>query len=191
NRFPLGLDDCETALKWFHDHCESFGVDRKDIGVGGTSAGGGLAASLAIRDLKSGSRLVNYQYLGFPVLDQSCSTDSANRHKKTPNWTSAANRLMWRYYLGSERPSEVSSPAALADATGLPKTLIWTAEFDPLHDEALDYANKLASHGVQTTLFDYRSCIHGFDSIPRSAGVILEAHQHQSEFFRELGYGRG
>lgn len=189
NRFPLGLDDCETALNWFHDNCQRLGVDGNDIGVGGTSAGGGLAASLAIRDLMSNVRLVNFQYLGFPVLDQSCSTASAKMHKETPNWTSTANKLMWHYYLGPEKPSEVSSPATLFNPTGLPKTLIWTAEFDPLHDEALHFAKKLRSHGVETSLFDYRSCIHGFDSIPQACGVIETAHEHQSEFFKSLIHG--
>lgn len=183
NPYPLGLNDCETALRWFHENCKRFGVEESDIGVGGTSAGGGLAASLCIKDLKAESFLVNYQYLGFPVLDQSCSSNSAKLHKETPNWTSAANKLMWKYYLGEQAPSEISSPSLSKNLENLPETFIWTAEFDPLHDEAVEFARNLKAYGVKTKFFDYKSCIHGFDSIPVSAGVIKEAHKHQSEFF--------
>jgi len=186
NPFPLGLDDCETALRWFHKNASEYGVASKSIGVGGTSAGGGLAASLAIRCLRQSQQLINFQYLGFPVLDASCTTHSSKIHIQTPNWTSDANRLMWKYYLRSQKPNEISSPILANDLKGLPKTYLWTAEFDPLHDEALIYASKLSKEQVPITLHDYKSCIHGFDSIPTGEGIIGKAHSDQSNFFEEI-----
>ncbi|MEM1003070.1 MAG: alpha/beta hydrolase [Bacteroidota bacterium] len=183
NPFPLGLNDCETALKWFHQNAETYRVSKEHIGVGGTSAGGGLAASLALRGLRKGEHLINYQYLGFPVLDFRCSTESAKRHTGTPNWTSAANRLMWKYYLQNQTPNEIASPAIANELTGLPSTYIWTAEFDPLHDEAVAYSQRLIRDKVPTTFHDYRGGIHGFDSIPNAKGIIQKAHEDQQQFF--------
>ncbi|MEO1055219.1 MAG: alpha/beta hydrolase [Bacteroidota bacterium] len=186
NPFPCGLDDCEMALRWFHQNASDFGVNPEKIGVGGTSAGGGLAASLAIRCLRQAEQLINFQYLGFPVLDASCTTRSSQLHTQTPNWTSAANSLMWQYYLQAQPPSEISSPALADDLQGLPETYLWTAEFDPLHDEAVNYANKLSKNQVTVIFHDYSSCIHGFDSIPNSEGIIKQAHIDQSIFFEKI-----
>ncbi|MEO1171852.1 MAG: alpha/beta hydrolase fold domain-containing protein, partial [Myxococcota bacterium] len=116
--FPTGLNDCFDALDWFHQNADSLGVSRNNIGVGGTSAGGGLAASLAVmtRDLDGPS--VAWQYLGFPVLDSTCSTDSATRYVDTPNWTASSNLLMWQYYLNGQEPG-IAAPLSLETLEGL------------------------------------------------------------------------
>ncbi|MEM6395920.1 MAG: alpha/beta hydrolase [Bacteroidota bacterium] len=182
--FPAGLDDAETALRWLHENSEKFGLTSKRIGVGGTSAGGGLAAALALRCLRNREDIVGYQYLGFPVLDSRCKTASANFHIDTPNWTSEANHLMWEYYLQDQVPNEIASPALADDLSGLPPTLLWTAEFDPLHDEAVQYYEQLKRDNIPVVFHDYDNCVHGFDSILNPTGVIKESHEDQSKFFK-------
>ena len=187
--FPEGLEDCQFALGWLHKNASRLKIDGDYIGVGGTSAGGGLAAGLAIKNLRLGTYKICYQYLGFPVLDAGCSTKSANLHTDTPNWTSDANRLMWGYYLKDGVVNEEASPLMAKNLGGLPETYLWTAEFDPLHDEAVAFSEKLDAQDVPLTFHDYDGCIHGFDSILNPVGVIKKAYQDQHLFFEQLYKG--
>ncbi|MEM8995240.1 MAG: alpha/beta hydrolase [Acidobacteriota bacterium] len=180
NPFPLGLDDCFDALCWVHDHATRLGVDPASIAVGGTSAGGGLAAALALKARDGGGPVIAWQYLGFPVLDDSCSTSSARRFVDTPNWTAPANRLMWSYYLGGREATALAAPARAKSLKGLPPAYLWTAEFDPLHDEGVAYAHRLEEDGVAVTHHDYPGTVHGFDSLRIEQGVVARARADQA-----------
>ncbi len=188
NPFPAGLDDCFAALRWLIESAEALGVDRTCIAVGGTSAGGGLAAGLALRARNEGVGL-RWQYLGFPVLDATCSTRSATAHTDTPNWTAQANQLMWEYYLQGKPPTELASPLSAATLEGLPETVLWTAEFDPLHDEAVRYAERLKAAGVATHFFDYPAAMHGFDSLPIEEGIVARARRDQTSVIQSIFAG--
>lgn len=181
NPFPAGLDDCYAVLKWLVAHKDELQVDPEKIAVGGTSAGGGLAAALALRTRDENGPKIALQYLGFPVLDDHCDTGSAQGFKNTPNWTSEANQLMWKYYIQDRNDPRMkyAAPSREKDLAGLPHTYLWTAEFDPLRDEALAYAQRLMHAGVPVELHAYPRTMHGFDSSPTSKGVVLRAQQDQ------------
>ncbi|MEM8906592.1 MAG: alpha/beta hydrolase [Bacteroidota bacterium] len=178
--FPCGLEDCYAVLGWTHQQAKTLGIDPQKIAVGGTSAGGGLAAGLALKARDLGGPPIALQYLGFPVLDHRCSTDSAKSFVETPNWTSEANRLMWQYYLKDRTNiSPYAAPSSASDLSQLPPTYLWTAEFDPLRDEGIAYALRLLEAGVSVELHNFPNTMHGFDSAPIEQGIVLRARQAQ------------
>ena len=181
NPFPAGLDDCYSVLLWLESNSEELMVDTEKIAVGGTSAGAGLAAGLALKARDEKGPKIAFQYLGFPVLDNSCSTESAQSFEDTPNWTAEANRLMWKYYMSEEKHPDIAyaSPQRAESLLDLPYTYLWTAEFDPLRDEGLIYAQKLMHAGVPVELHCYTGTMHGFDSSPNADGVVLRAQEDQ------------
>lgn len=168
--FPAAMDDCYSALQWVHSNANMLGVLSKKIAVGGDSAGGALAASVAqiARDKKEIP--LKAQYLIYPVLDSDCKTKSATKFIDTPLFVAEDNRVMWDVYLreskynrrNSEAP-RYASAAHCKNLKNLPPAYIESAQFDPLSDEARDYAKALENAGVKTHFIETKGTIHAYD----------------------------
>jgi acetyl esterase len=172
NPFPAGFHDCYATLLWAEKNADELGIDASKIVVGGDSAGGCLAAAVALkaRDAK-GPKLCG-QMLIYPVIDYQCKTDSANQFVKSTLWNAVANRIMWDVYLkntgglkDTDTVSPYASPVAAKDLSGLPPAYVDVAEFDPLRDEGLQYAAELKRCGVAVTLADTKGTFHGYDAL--------------------------
>ncbi|HPC07156.1 MAG TPA: alpha/beta hydrolase, partial [Anaerolineaceae bacterium] len=165
--FPAGVEDCYATLLWVARYASRIGIDRSRIAVAGDSAGGGLAAAVAqmARDKKGPA--ICLQILLYPVTDCSMTTESANLFTDTPVWNSLANRKMWEVYLnGWEGPvSPYASPMHAGSLASLPPAYVETAEFDPLHDEGIEYARRMVAEGVEVTLHETKRTVHGYDII--------------------------
>ncbi|MEO1644385.1 MAG: alpha/beta hydrolase fold domain-containing protein, partial [Chloroflexota bacterium] len=169
--FPAALEDAYTALHWTVEHADTLGLDTERIAVGGTSAGGGLAASIALMSRDRNGPKIAFQFMGFPVTDDRMTTETVQAFKDTPNWTHDANINMWDYYLGENREnvSPYAAPMRAEDMSDLPPAYIWTGEFDPLRDEGIQYAVRLMSAGVPVELHNFAGTFHGFDQTPGAA----------------------
>jgi acetyl esterase len=170
--FPAGVEDCYATLEWLAANAEDLGVDLERIGVGGESAGGGLAASVALlaRD-RQGPRLC-FQMLDFPELDDRLDTPSMVAFVDTPMWNRPNAELSWKYYLsGPPGPLglQYAAPSRMEDLSGLPSTFIATCEFDPLRDEGLIYAQRLLTAGVSTEVHHYPGTFHGSVAVQTAA----------------------
>lgn len=189
--YPAALDDADAALRWVFAEADVLGVEARRIGVGGTSAGAGLAAGLALRTRDRGGPRVAAVYLGYPVLDDRRTTPSSTAFPATPNWASPANERMWEYYLSGDRAADTyAAPARATELSGLPAHFIWTAEFDPLRDEGLAYAIALISAGVEVELHHVPGTVHGYDGLPIPSRTIAGAHADQAAFLtRKLVHG--
>jgi acetyl esterase len=178
--FPAGLDDCWTVLEWLVVESARLEIDPTRIAVGGLSAGGGLAAGLAARSRDAGGPPIVLQLLMFPVLDARGDSGSVRRFRDTPVLTGGGVETMWELYLGPDRsaPPQYSSPAQLADLSDLPAAFISAAEYDPLRDEALDYASRLLGAGVSVDLRLYAHAYHSFDGF-EAARLSQAARQDQ------------
>jgi acetyl esterase len=165
--FPAGLQDCYAALRWMAERGAELGVDPARIAVMGESAGGGLAASLALLARDRGGPQICFQLLEIPVLDDRLSSASMRAFTDTPVWDRANAERSWRLYLGHDVApgdpdvSPYAAPARAGDLSGLPRTCIVVAEFDPLRDEGMAYAHRLLTAGVSTELFVYAGTFHG------------------------------
>ena len=162
--FPAGLDDCYSALCWFAGEAEGLGVESSRIAVAGQSAGGGLAAALALVARDRGGPAIAYQLLEIPELDDRLDTPSMLRFQDTPLWNRPNAVWSWRHYLGEGHEGEVSqyaAPARAKELAGLPPAYVSTMEFDPLRDEGIRYAARMLEAGVSVELHSYAGTFHG------------------------------
>ena len=171
--FPAGLEDGYAALRWVHEHADELGVDQSRLAVGGDSAGGGLAAGLALLVRDRGGPSLCFQYLGAPPLDDRLNTPSMD-YDDTPIWYRSAAEFSWDAYLGpgvrgTNEVSPYAAPARAEDLAGLPPAYLYAYQFDPLRDETIDYAQRLAHAEVPTELAMYSGTFHASPLVPDAA----------------------
>jgi acetyl esterase len=173
--YPAALEDSYQAMRWVHDEAGKLRIDPARVAVVGHSAGGGLAAALAILARDRGGPAICFQYLGVPELDDRLSTASSRAFVDTPLWNRPAAELSWRHYLGEMHgSSEVPITAAPARAgsrqlAGLPPAYVSAMENDPLRDEGIKYALSLLEAGVSVELHTFPGTFHGSAQIPDAA----------------------
>jgi acetyl esterase/lipase len=175
--FPAGLNDAYTALQWIHARSRQFSIDINRIGVGGTSAGGNIAAALAQMAHDRREIPIKAQHLIYPMLDDRSSIRS-DLPAETPIWNQASNRFGWEAYLGKPCGSSDNPPYAIparrTDLTGLPPAWIGVGTIDIFHDESAAYAQRLRDHGVECELKIVEGGFHGFDVMAPNAKVTHE-----------------
>jgi acetyl esterase/lipase len=175
--FPGNLEDCYAALKWLHDEAGSLGVDAARIAIGGESAGGGLAAGLALLARDRGEVPIVHQHLIYPMIDD---RPEAEPHPYTGEfiWSRAQNHVGWSALLGRSPGgpdvSPYAAPARAENLAGLPPAFITVGALDLFLEQDLDYARRLTRAGVPVELHVYPGAYHGFD-IAAEARV---AHTH-------------
>ncbi len=175
--FPAGLEDCYAALCWMASDAGALGIDPSRIAVMGSSAGGGLAAALALLSRDRRGPALCFQVLGIPELDDRLDTPSMREFVDTPLWNRANAEVSWRYYLGDTNGevSHFAAPARAKDLSGLPSAYISTMEFDPLRDEGMIYAMRLLEHGVSVELHQFPGTFHGSSLVTGAAVSKREA----------------
>ncbi|MGJ3509559.1 alpha/beta hydrolase [Enemella sp. A6] len=171
--YPGPLDDGYAAYSWLRDNAAELGVDPGRIAVGGQSAGGALAAGLAQRVRDEGGSFC-FQLLDIPVTDDRGTTESATDYTDSLVWHRTNAEASWRHYLGetSDAPA-YAAPNRAEDLSGLPPAFITVNQFDPLRDEGMEYARRLAHAGVLTELHMYPGTFHGSASMAPTAQVSL------------------
>ncbi len=193
HRFPAGVDDCYAGLEWTVSHAAELGIDRSRVGVGGSSAGGALAAAVALMARDRGGPSLVVQILNYPVIDDRMQSVSMRSFDATPMWTSGATADMWQHYLGDpEGRGDVSAyaaPGRASDLSGLPPAYVLTAELDPLRDEGIEYATRLMAAGVPTELHTVAGACHGFDIIAARGALGQRAIDEQVRALVR-GFGR-
>jgi len=164
---PGPIEDCYAALTWLHDNATALNVDATRIAVAGESAGGGLAAALALLARDRGEVKLIHQHLTYPMLDDRTCIASTSPYVGEFVWMPASNRFGWSSLLGCEPGGEDVSPYAAAaraeDLSGLPSTFISVGALDLFSEENLDYARRLIRAGVPTELHVYPGAFHAFD----------------------------
>ena len=164
HKFPAAVDDAYAATCEIIRRAEQLGIDPQRVAVGGDSAGGNLAAVVALmaRD-RSGPELA-MQLLLYPVTDANLETRSYLEYAEGYMLTREAMGWFWNHYLPdqAQREHEYASPLRAEDLSNLPPALVITAECDPLCDEGDAYAERLKQAGVPVTYTRYPGMIHGF-----------------------------
>jgi acetyl esterase len=177
DRYPAAVEDCHTALRWTAEHATELGIDPGRLGVGGESAGAGLSACLAILARDRGGPAVSFQYLGVPALDDKLEQKSAIDFVDTPLLWRSELEVAWSSYLGDLYGTDDVPAYAAAwratDLSGLPRAYIYVAEFDPLRDEGLAYAQRLIHAGVQVELSHYPGTFHGAHLVPSAVATRM------------------
>ncbi len=174
--FPAPQEDCHSALAWLAGQAGALGFDASRIVVAGESAGGGLAAALAIMARDLGGPAIGGQLLTYPMLDHRTGSDACPYANPTTGefiWTRPSNRFGWRALQGSYKIDDARrgwfSPSLAENLSNLPPAYIATGSLDLFFDENLDYARRLVAAGVPVDLHSYAGAIHAFNAIPDAA----------------------
>jgi acetyl esterase/lipase len=173
--YPAPLEDCYAALKWLAAHTRDLRVDPSRIAIGGASAGGGLAAGLAILARDRAEVRAVFQLLIYPMINDCNVAPPSDVLPDTLFWTRENNLAGWRSYLGCEPGgSEISCYAAAFRAeslAGLPPAYITVGGIDLFAEEDIEYARRLIAAGVPTELHVYPGGCHAFDMLAPEAEV--------------------
>ncbi len=187
-RHPGPVEDCYAALAWTFAQAATLGIDTTRLGVTGESAGGGLAAGLALLARDRGEYPLAFQHLIYPMIDD--RTDDDHPYAGEFIWTPRNNRFGWSSLLGHEPGGpEVSIYAAAAraeDLSGLPPTFISTGALDLFVDEDIAYAQRLIRAGVPTELHVYPGGYHGYDLHPTARAAIAAREASRASLQRAL-----
>jgi len=169
--FPAARDDAYAVLAWLNKEADTLGIDPARVGVGGESAGGGLAATLALTARDRGEYPLALQVLVNPMLDDRSGGPEAPGDPVLGEfvWRPQDNRYGWAAYLGGATPEAPAVPARADSLEGLPPTWLSTAALDLFLDEDILYARRLISAGVSTELRVYPAACHSYALARESA----------------------
>ncbi len=174
HKFPAAVHDCHAATSWVAAHAADLGADAERLAVGGDSAGGNLAAAIALLARDQGGPRILHQLLVYPNTEYQADNPSMRAGTDPYLFNVTAVQWYWGMYLESAEhgANPLASPLRAADLTGLPPATVITAEYDPLRDEGEAYATRLAAAGVPVSLTRYEGMIHGFFTM---SGVLDQA----------------
>ncbi len=184
--FPVPLEDCQAALAWAHEQAAALGLDAARLAVIGDSAGGNLAAAVALAARDAGGPPLRAQILTYPAVDATMNQPSMAENASAPLLGRAQMDWFWCHYNahGHDALDPRLSPLHAASHAGLPPALVATAEYDPLRDEGEAYAAKLAAAGTPVESVRYDGVFHGFmlmhKVVPEGARLL----ERQVEFIR-------
>lgn len=168
--FPGAIEDCYAALAWTFAHASCLGIDPARIGVMGESAGGGLAAALALLARDRGEYPLAFQHLIYPMLDDRTCVAEPHPFAGEFIWPPENNAFGWAALLGRAPGGALelayAAPARSDELEELPPTFISTGALDLFAEEDIDYARRLMRVGVPTELHVWPGAFHGFDLVP-------------------------
>jgi acetyl esterase len=175
HKFPVAVEDAVAATRWIAREAGALGLDAGRIAVGGDSAGGNLAAVVALVARDAGGPPLALQLLIYPATDM--AADTASHREFGDGYVLTRDAILWSRANYLRSPDEVAdwraSPLRAPDHSGLPPAYVVTCGFDPLRDEGRAYAERLRSAGVPVTYECFEGMVHGFVTM---GGAIAAAH---------------
>ncbi|KGB56753.1 Alpha/beta hydrolase domain-containing protein [Sphingopyxis sp. LC81] len=167
HRFPTALDTVRAAVVTAVEQADALSIDAGRIAVGGDSAGGNLSAALCLATRDEGGPAIAHQLLLYPVVDNDFTRTSHIENATGYMLSSEMMQWFWAQYLGDagRAAGPLATPIRADSLAGLPSATIVTAEFDPLRDEGIAYAERLKAAGVAVTHDHFPGVIHGFASM--------------------------
>lgn len=172
--FPTPFDDCYATLRWVKSHAAEIGIDPNRVGVGGDSAGGNLAAAVAVKARDEKIEL-SYQLLVYPCIDRDFTTKSYIEYATEYGLTTRAMQWFWDQYLQGDQHNEnpYAAPMRAQSLAGVAPSIVITAQYDPLVSDSENYCAKLKNDGVEVIYKEFPGMIHGFFA---NVGATPSAH---------------
>ncbi|WP_214408558.1 alpha/beta hydrolase [Sphaerisporangium fuscum] len=190
NPHPAPVEDCYAGLVWTAEHAEELGVDRERVLVVGASAGGGLAAAVALMARDRGGPALIGQMLICPMLDDRNDTPSSIQMAGRGVWDRTANETGWTALLGELRGgpdvSPYAAPARAADLSGLPPAFVDVGSAETFRDEDVTYASRIWQAGGQAELHVWPGGYHGFDGFAPQAAISQDAKNARTRWLRRV-----
>ncbi|WP_442809740.1 alpha/beta hydrolase [Streptomyces sp. SR27] len=188
-RYPAPLEDCYAGLVGALGHADRLGVDPERVVLGGKSAGGGLAAALALLARDRGGPVPLGQLLLSPMLDDR-GTFSSHQMSGLDTWDLTSHTTAWQALLGDRHGAAdlppYAAPARATDLSGLPPAYVEAGSAEMFRDEAVAYANAIWRAGGEAELHVWSGACHGFDSLAPHAAVTGDARGARTRWLRRL-----
>lgn len=181
SKFETPLNDCVDAYQYYVTQAKKYHLNTKRIAVAGDSAGGYLSVMTTAEARKMNLPEPGCQMLVYPVIIPNSNTPSMQKFVDTPCWNAKLNKRMWEIY---SKGNEVRNPLELGEMTLVRNNYIETAEFDCLHDDAVEYAKFIKNNGGKVSLNETRQTVHGFDFYQKSP-ITKSAIGKRIAFLRE------
>ena len=163
HQFPIPFDDCYAGLLWVAKNAEHLGIDPTKIGVGGDSAGGNLAAAVALKAADTGDVKLAYQMLIYPCINTDFETPSYQAHETGFGLEKNGMAGAWKLYIPDEHwENKYAVPGKAQSFENVAPAIIALAEHDVLRDDGANYAAALENAGIPVTFKEYPGMIHGF-----------------------------
>ncbi|MEV6053684.1 alpha/beta hydrolase [Streptomyces sp. NPDC052107] len=189
-RYPAAAEDCYAGLVWVAAHAAALGIDAGRVVVGGKSAGGGLAAALALLTRDRGGPGPVGQLLLCPMLDDRNDTFSSHQMSGIDTWDRTSNATAWQAVLGDRYGATdlppYAAPARATDLSELPPAYIEVGSAETLRDEAMAYAQAMWRAGGQAELHVWPGACHGFDTFAPRAALSQDAREARTRWLRRV-----
>jgi len=185
HKFPAAFDDCASVAKWAFDNAATLGIDNMRMAVGGDSAGGNLAAAVALAEVVP----LKFQMLIYPAVDMRMESPSITENANAPILTKAVMTWFVNHYMSSDsdRTNVKASPMVASDdlLKRMPPAIVITAQYDPLRDEGEAYGKRLVENGVSATITRYNGAFHGFFNMITILDDAQSAHAQASTLLKK------
>lgn len=189
------VDDCYAVLVWLSQNAKRFNVDPARLAVSGESAGGGIAAGVALKARDEGlSPPLAKQILIYPMLDDRNNKPIEALEALHPFWAVDDNVTGWTALLGKDKAGipdadvpEYAAPARAKSVKGLPPTYIDVGSLDIFRDEDLLYASRIAAENIEVEVHLYPGLPHGFELVAFQSGIVQQAFQNRAKAFLSIG----
>jgi acetyl esterase/lipase len=176
---PAPIEDCYTALVWMGEHLMDLGINPAKFMIGGSSAGGGLAAGVALYARDHGGPALCAQLLQSPMLDDRLQSVSSHQYVNEGTWSRGSNETGWTALLGDRKGGEnvsiYAAPGRASDLSCLPPAFIEVGSADTPRDEDVAYASQLWAAGVQAELHVWPGAFHRWQAFAPKAALTLIA----------------
>jgi len=184
--YPVPLEDCHAGLKWLEEHLADLQIDPARLMLAGQSAGGGLAASLALTVRNKGGPKLRALCLQCPMLDDRNNSISTRQFSTEGTWTQEKSQFGWTSLLGERAGGDDVSPYASAaretDLSGLPPVYLDVGSAEPFRDEVVAFASGIWKAGGQADLHVWAGGFHGFDMLAPTAKLSVQARDTRTEW---------
>ncbi len=187
HKFPIPFDDCYATLEWVIANAEKLGIDPRKVGVAGDSAGGNLAAAVALKNRAEGKNQIAYQVLVYPCCDDQFDTESGNKYAEGFGLTKRGMEwFVGEYVTKADRHNPYAFPIHAKSLEGVAPALVITSEYDVLRDDGTNYAVKLREDGVSVQHIHYEDTHHGALMIAGISDITDEMHNEIAKTIRTL-----
>lgn len=185
HKFPAAFEDCVAAVKWAFENAKALGIDNSRMAVGGDSAGGNLAAAVALAEVVP----LKFQMLIYPAVDMRMESPSISENANAPILTKAVMAWFVAHYINgdADKANISASPMLASDELlkKMPPAIVITAQYDPLRDEGEAYGKRLVENGVSTTITRYNGAFHGFFNMITILDDAQSAHAQASTLLKK------
>jgi acetyl esterase/lipase len=189
-RYPGPLADCRAGLLWALAHADGLGLDPERVVIGGKSAGGGLAAALALLLRDRGEPCPLGLLMLSPMLDDRNDSFSSHQMAGHDPWDRVSNATAWRAALGDRWGAPdlppYAAPGRAEDLSGLPAAYVEVGSAETFRDEAVSFADRVWRAGGEAELHVWPGAFHGFDTLAPEAALSRDAREARLRWLRRV-----